>query len=105
MKAILGKKIGMTQIYDEQGRIVPVTVIEAGPCVVVQKRTRATDGYEAIQVGYGNVRPKLVNKPRAGHFKKFGVPNRRHLREFRLQDASQYEVGQEIKVDIFEAGL
>ncbi len=104
MKAILGKKIGMTQIYDEQGRIVPVTVIEAGPCVVVQKRTRATDGYEAIQVGYGNVRPKLVNKPRAGHFKKFGVPNRRHLREFRLQDASQYEVGQEIKVDIFEAG-
>ncbi len=104
MKAILGKKIGMTQIYDEQGRIVPVTVIEAGPCVVVQKRTRATDGYEAIQVGYGNVRPKLVNKPRAGHFKKFGVPNRRHLREFRLQDASQYEVGHEIKVDIFEAG-
>ena len=104
MKAILGKKIGMTQVYDEQGRIVPVTVIEAGPCVVVQKRTKATDGYEAIQVGFGNVRPKLVNKPRAGHFKRYGVPNRRHLKEFRLEDSSSFEVGQEIKADIFEAG-
>ncbi len=104
MKAILGKKIGMTQVYDEEGRIVPVTVIEAGPCVVVQKRTQATDGYEAIQVGFGNVRPKLVNKPAAGHFKKATVPNRRHLKEFRLEDASELQVGEEIKVDIFEAG-
>lgn len=104
MNVLLGKKVGMTQIYDEQGRIVPVTVIEAGPCVVVQKRTKETDGYEAIQVGFGNIRPKLVNKPKAGHFKRYGVPNRRHLREFRTEDTSGFEVGQEIKADIFTAG-
>ena len=104
MRAILGKKVGMTQVYDEKGVIVPVTVIEAGPCVVVQKRTKENDGYEAIQVGFGEIRDKLVNKPRAGHFKKHGVANKRYLREFRLDDSASYEVGQEIKVDVFQAG-
>ena len=80
MKAILGKKVGMTQVYDEKGVIVPVTVIQAGPCVVVQKRTKENDGYEAIQVGFGEIRDKLVNKPRAGHFAKHGVANKRYLK-------------------------
>jgi large subunit ribosomal protein L3 len=103
-KAIIGKKIGMTQIFDENGKVVPVTVVEAGPCVVVQKKTSDNDGYEAIQVGFEEIREKLVNKPRKGHFAKAGTTLRRTLKEFRLDDISQYEVGQEIKADVFEAG-
>ena len=103
-KAIIGKKIGMTQIFDENGKVVPVTVVEAGPCVVVQKKTSDNDGYEAIQVGFEEIREKLVNKPRKGHFAKAGTTLRRTLKEFRLEDISQYEVGQEIKADVFEIG-
>lgn len=104
MKAILGKKIGMTQVYDESGNIVPVTVIEAGPCVVVQKRTKENDGYEAIQVGFGKIRAGLVNKPRAGHFKRAGLESQRYLREFRVESSAAYEIGQQITADIFESG-
>jgi large subunit ribosomal protein L3 len=103
-KAILGKKIGMTQIFDQNGKVVPVTVIEAGPCVVVQKKTVEKDGYEAIQVGFGDIREKLVNKPMKGHFAKAGVALKRRLKEFRLEDVSAYEVGQEIKADLFQVG-
>lgn len=104
MKAILGKKVGMTQVYDENGVVVPVTVIEAGPCVVIQKKTKENDGYEAVQVGFGDIREKLVNKPRAGHFQKHGVSAKRYLREFRFEDSASYEVGTEIKADVFAAG-
>ena len=103
-KAIIGKKIGMTQIFNENGKMIPVTVVEAGPCVVVQKKTTEKDGYEAIQVGFGEIREKLVNKPAKGHFAKAGVSLRRTLKEFKLENASEYEVGQEIKADLFEAG-
>ncbi|MCR6514649.1 MAG: 50S ribosomal protein L3 [Clostridium sp.] len=103
-KAILGKKVGMTQIFDENGKVVPVTVVEAGPCVVVQKKTVETDGYDAIQVGYGDIREKLVNKPRKGQFDKAGVSLKRTLKELRLENASEFEVGQEIKADVFAAG-
>jgi|SRR5471030_382409 len=103
-KAIMGKKIGMTQIFDENGKVVPVTVVEAGPCVVVQKKTLDNDGYEAIQVGFDELREKLVNKPRKGQFAKAGVTVRRTLKEFKLEDISGYEIGQEIKADVFEAG-
>lgn len=103
-KAIIGKKIGMTQIFDEKGKVVPVTVVEAGPCVVVQKKTLENDGYEAIQVGFDEIREKLANKPKKGHFAKAGATLRRTLKEFRLDDISQYEVGNEIKADVFEAG-
>ncbi|GIM29893.1 50S ribosomal protein L3 [Clostridium polyendosporum] len=103
-KAIIGKKIGMTQIFDENGKVVPVTVVEAGPCVVVQKKSVEKDGYNAIQVGFGDIREKLVNKPMKGHFAKAGVAIKRHLKEFRLEDVSAYEVGQEIKADLFQAG-
>lgn len=103
-KGILGRKLGMTQIFDENGKIIPVTVIEAGPCVVVQKKTTEKDGYDAIQVGFDDIREKLVNKPRKGHFAKAGVSLKRFIREFRLEDTSSYEVGQEIKADIFAAG-
>jgi large subunit ribosomal protein L3 len=103
-KAIIGRKLGMTQIFDENNRVIPVTVVEAGPCTVVQKKTIEKDGYEAIQVGYGEIREKLVNKPLKGHFEKAGVGLRRMLREFKLENASEYQVGQEIKVDAFEAG-
>ncbi|ELC8449403.1 50S ribosomal protein L3 [Clostridium perfringens] len=103
-KAIIGKKVGMTQIFDENGRVIPVTVVEAGPCVVVQKKTVETDGYDAIQVGFGELREKLVNKPRKGHFAKAGVSLRRTLKEFRMEDIANYNVGDEIKVDTFEIG-
>lgn len=103
-KAIIGKKVGMTQIFDENGRVIPVTVVEAGPCVVVQKKTVETDGYDAIQVGFGELRGKLVNKPRKGHFAKAGVSLRRTLKEFRMEDVANYNVGDEIKVDTFEIG-
>ena len=103
-KAILGTKIGMTQIFDETGKVVPVTVIMAGPCTVVQKKTVETDGYEAIQVGYGEVKEKQVNKPLKGHFAKADTANKKYLRQLRLDDISAFEVGTEIKADIFEAG-
>ncbi len=103
-KAILGTKIGMTQIFDEVGKVIPVTVILAGPCTVVQKKTVETDGYEAIQVGFGEVREKSVNKPTKGHFAKADTAVKKYLRELRLDDISTYEVGSEIKADIFEAG-
>ena len=107
-KAIVGKKIGMTQIFTEDGRLVPVTVIEAGPCTVVQKKTQEKDGYEAVQVGFGALTEsrakKLVNKPETGHFKKAGVAPMRALREFRFDDCASYEVGQEIKADVFAQG-
>ena len=103
-KAIIGKKLGMTQIFAENGAVVPVTVIEAGPCVVTQKKTTETDGYEAIQVGYENVSAKHVNKPAKGHFAKAGVEAKKHLKEFRLDDCAQYNVGDVIAADTFAAG-
>ncbi|TDT50434.1 50S ribosomal protein L3 [Fonticella tunisiensis] len=103
-KAIMGRKLGMTQVFDEDGRVIPVTVIEAEPNVVVQKKTIETDGYNAIKVGYGDVREKLVNKPHRGQFEKAGLKLRRYLKEFRLDDVTGYEVGSEIKADIFSAG-
>ena len=103
-KAILGTKLGMTQIFSEDGRVTPVTVVLAGPCVVVQKKTVDTDGYEAVQVGFGDVKEKHVNKPLKGHFAKADVAAKKYLREFRLDDISALEVGSEIKADVFEAG-
>ena len=103
-KALIGKKIGMTQIFDEKGKVVPVTVVEAGPCVVSQVKTVETDGYEAIQMGFGDVKPKHVTKPLQGHFKKADVAPKRILKEFRFDDCSAYELGQIIKADVFETG-
>ena len=107
-KAIVGKKIGMTQVFTDDGRLVPVTVVEAGPCKVVQKKTTESDGYEAVQVGFDtyaeNRAKKLVNKPLAGHFKKADVAPTRYLREFRLDNAAELEVGNELTVAQFEAG-
>jgi 50S ribosomal protein L3, bacterial len=103
-KAILGRKVGMTQIFDANGKIVPVTVVEAGPCVVIQKKTVENDGYESIKVGYGEVKEKLVNKPMKGQFAKAGVGIKRYVKEFKLEDTVAYSVGQEIKVDIFAEG-
>lgn len=103
-KAIIGKKIGMTQIFDEKGNVVPVTVVEAGPCTVVQKKTEGNDGYEAVQVGYGDVKIQRVSKPLAGHFKKADVAPKKVLKEFRLEDMTALEVGAVIKADVFAAG-
>lgn len=103
-KAILGTKVGMTQIFGENGELIPVTVVLAGPCTVVQKKTTETDGYEAVQVGFGDVKEKKLNKPQKGHFAKADVANKKYLREFRLDDCSALNVGDEIKADIFEAG-
>ena len=103
-KAILGKKIGMTQFFRTDGTMIPVTVIEAGPCPVVQKKTVAIDGYESIQIGFAELRDKLANKPRKGHFAKANVKAMRYLREFRLEDAASYEVGQIVKADVFVEG-
>ena len=103
-KAIIGKKLGMTQIFAENGAVIPVTVIEAGPCVVTQKKTTETDGYEAIQVGYEDVSEKHVSKPAKGHFAKAGVSAKKHLKEFRLEDATKYNVGDVIAVDTFAQG-
>ncbi|MGF7398240.1 50S ribosomal protein L3 [Thermoanaerobacterium thermosaccharolyticum] len=102
-KAILGKKHGMTQIF-VGNEMIPVTVVEAGPCVVVQKKTKENDGYDAIQVGFGDVKEKRLIKPLKGHFTKANVPFKKYLREFRLDDISSYEVGSEIKADIFSVG-
>jgi len=103
-KGILGKKLGMTQIFDETGKVIPVTVIEAGPCIVVQKRTSEVDGYLAIQLGFGSIKEKNVNKPVKGHFEKAGLKPTRYLREFRFAEADEYQVGQELKADIFGEG-
>ena len=103
-KAILATKVGMTQIFAEDGALTPVTVLQAGPCVVTQIKTVANDGYSAVQVGFGNIREKLVNKPRKGHFDKAGVPYKRFVREFKFEDAENYSVKDEIKADIFAAG-
>ncbi len=103
-KAIIGKKIGMTQIFDEKGLVVPVTVIEAGPCIVAQVKTIETDGYNAIQLGYGDVKEKRINKPEKGHFTKAKLMPKKHLREFRVADVADTTVGNEVKVDVFEAG-
>ncbi len=103
-KGILGTKLGMLQIFDEAGKVVPVTVIQAGPCVVTQKKTVETDGYNAIQVGYVPAKENQVNKPMKGHFAKQGVSAMKHLKEFRLDDVSAFELGQEIKADTFAAG-
>jgi large subunit ribosomal protein L3 len=104
IKGVLGEKLGMTQVFDEVGRIVPVTVVQAGPCVVTQVRTPDADGYSAVQLAYGAVDPRKVNKPETGHFRKAGVPPRRYLIELRTNDASEYQLGQEITVDVFTAG-
>lgn len=101
-KGILGKKIGMTQIFDENGKMIPVTVIEAGPCNVVQKKTVESDGYNALQIGFGDVKVKNVNKPLKGHFDKADVAPKRVLKEFRLEDIESYNVGDIIKTDKFE---
>jgi len=107
-KAILGKKIGMTQIFMPDGKLFPVTVVLAGPCTVVQKKTKERDGYEAVQVGFGELAnqraQKLKNQPELGHFTKAGVPAKRTLREFRFDDITPYEIGMEIKADVFAAG-
>jgi large subunit ribosomal protein L3 len=103
-KAILGKKVGMTQVFDTEGRAIPVTVIEAGPNVVVQKKTEKNDGYASIQVGFDDKAEKKVVKPLRGHFAKAKVATKRYLREFRLEDTTAYEVGQEIKADVFAVG-
>ncbi len=103
-KGIIGKKIGMTQIFDEKGNAIPVTVIEAGPCVVSQIKTRETDGYEAVQLGFVDVADKKTTKPQAGQFKKIGCTAKKHLKEFRLEDISGYKTGDTVTADIFAAG-
>ena len=103
-KAILAKKIGMTQIFAEDGELIPVTVLEAGPCVVTQVKTEENDGYSAVQVGFVDKREKLVTKPMKGHFEKAGTAPKRFVQEFKLDDAANYTVGQEIKADMFAAG-
>ena len=103
-KAIIGKKIGMTQIFDESGKVVPVTVIEAGPCTVVQKKTAENDGYEAVQMGFGDAKANKVNKPMKGHFDKADVAPKKSLREFRFDDCGAYNVGDIIKADTFACG-
>ncbi len=103
-KGIIGKKLGMSQIFDEKGNVIPVTVIEAGPCTVVQKKTAEKDGYDAVQLGFADVSDKHVTKPEAGHFKKAGVSAKRHLKEFRLEGAAEMNVGDVVAADTFAAG-
>ena len=104
VKGLLGKKLGMTQIWDENNRMIPVTVVEAGSNIVTQVKTVDTDGYSAIQVAYGSIDPRKVNQPAAGHFAKAGITPRRHLTEIRTEDAATYEVGQELGVEVLEVG-
>ncbi len=104
LKGILGSKLGMTQLWDANNRVVPVTVIQAGPCVVTQVRTPQRDGYSAVQLAFGAIKPKSVNSPETGHFEAAGVTPRRHLVELRTADASEYTLGQEVGADVFEAG-
>ena len=101
---ILGTKLGMTQVFDEEGRAIPVTVVQAGPCTVTQIKTKQTDGYTAVQLGYHEVKPKALNKPEIGHLAKSSAPPLRHLLEYRLDDTSQFELGQSVNADIFTAG-
>ena len=103
-KAIIGRKVGMTQIFDEAGKVVPVTVIEAGPCVVVQKKTADKEGYDSVQLGYGEVAAKKLTKPEKGHLEKVGVGMMKHLHEFRLEDCSSLNVGDVLKADVFKEG-
>ena len=103
-KCIIGKKVGMTQLFDEQGNVIPVTVIEAGPCVVVQKKDVQNDGYQALQIGFEDVKQKRLNKPLIRHFSKYDLPLKKHLKEFRLDNCDDFNVGDIIKVDIFDAG-
>lgn len=103
-KAILARKVGMTQIFNEEGALIPVTVLQAGPCVVTQVKTVENDGYSAVQVGFEDIREKLVNKPQKGHFDKAGVSCKRFVRELKLEDAENYSVKDEIKADVFSAG-
>jgi large subunit ribosomal protein L3 len=103
-KGLLGTKLGMTQVFDENSRVVPVTVLQAGPCSVTQVKTPASDGYSAVQLAFGDIKPSKVTKPRAGHFAKSGVQPRRHVVEVRTSDAADYELGQELKADVFEVG-
>ena len=104
VKGVLGEKLGMTQVWDADSRLIPVTVIQAGPCVVTQVRGADTDGYDAVQVTYGEINPRKVNQPLTGHFEKAGVTPRRHIVELRTSDAADYTVGSEVTADIFEAG-
>jgi len=104
MKALIGKKVGMTQIFDEKGRVIPVTAIEVGPCVVAQIKTEETDGYTAVQLGFGDVKESKLNKPRRGHFAKANMPLKKHLREFRVDTVDGYTVGAELNADVFAAG-
>ena len=104
VKAIIGKKVGMTQIFDDNGKVIPVTVIEAGPCVVVQKKTGEKDGYEAIQLGFQDVKETKISKPELGHLKKAEVAAKKYLKEFRLDDVSAMNVGDELKADVFAPG-
>lgn len=103
-KGLIGKKIGMTQLFDEKGKVIPVTVVEAGPCTVVQKKTVENDGYAAVQIGFGDVKVQRVNKPQAGHFKKADVAPKKVLREFRLEDTGSVNVGDVLKADTFAIG-
>ena len=103
-KALIGKKVGMTQIFDENGTVIPVTVIEAGPCVVAQVKTLENDGYEAVQLAFGEVKERKLNKPAKGHFAKANVEAKKHLREFRLDSIEGIKVGDELKADVFAAG-
>ena len=103
-KAIIGKKVGMTQIFDETGKVIPVTVIEAGPCTVVQKKTVENDGYESVQLGFEDLADKKVTKPMKGHFEKAGVSAKKYLKEFRLENCAAYNVGDVLKADVFAAG-
>ena len=104
VKGLLGEKLGMTQVWDDANRVIPVTVVKAGPCVVTQVRTPEVDGYEAVQIAYGSIDPRKVTKPQGGHFAKAGVTPRRHLVEIRTQDAPSYTLGQELSAELFEAG-
>jgi large subunit ribosomal protein L3 len=104
IKGVLGAKLGMTQVFDENNRIVPVTVVKAGPCVVTQVRTPGVDGYTSVQLAFGQIDPRKVNKPASGHFKKAGVAPRRSVVELRTTDATEYTLGQEITAEVFEAG-
>jgi large subunit ribosomal protein L3 len=101
---ILGTKLGMTQVFDDTGKAIPVTVVQAGPCTITQIKTKQTDGYTAIQIGYQEVKPKALNRPELGHLNKSSAPPLRHLREYRLGDTSEFELGQALKADIFTAG-
>ena len=104
VKGVLGEKLGMTQVWDDNNKVVPVTVVKAGPCVVTQVRSPETDGYSAVQIAFGAIDPRKVNKPDTGHFAKAGVTPRRHLVEIRTDDATEYTLGQEIGTDTFETG-